>query len=88
LYDCAFAIGRGESIMDVEFTFYYLSAGQWLFIAGVCLVSLLPAIRVVRRLGLQPWWSIIMVIPLVNVLALWAIAYVSKGLARRNTGDA
>ena len=61
--------------MDMEFTFYYLSVGQWIAIAVFCVASLVPAARILRRAGLSLWWSIFLVIPLVNVLALWALAY-------------
>jgi len=61
--------------MEMEFTFYYLSVGQWISIAVFCVASLVPAARVLRRAGLSLWWSIFLVIPLINVVALWALAY-------------
>ena len=61
--------------MDMEFTFYYLSTGQWIAIAVFCVASVVPAARILRRAGLSLWWSIFLVIPLVNVMALWVLAY-------------
>jgi hypothetical protein len=61
--------------MDMEFTFYYLSTGQWIAIALFCAASLVAAARILRRAGLSVWWSIFLIIPLVNVIALWAVAY-------------
>jgi hypothetical protein len=61
--------------MEMEFTFYYLSVGQWIGLAVFCVASLVPAARILRRAGLSLWWSIFLVIPLVNVMALWMFAY-------------
>jgi hypothetical protein len=61
--------------MDTEFTFYFLSNGQWLALAAFCAVSLLPATRIMRRAGLNLWWAVLLVVPLINVIALWGLAY-------------
>ena len=61
--------------MEVEFTFYYFSMWQWLTIATFCVISLIPAARILRRTGFSVWWAIFLVIPLLNLLALWVIAY-------------
>ena len=62
--------------MDVEFTFYYLSIWQWLGLAVLCVISLIPAARILRRAGLNVGWAIFLVIPLVNIMAIWVLAYV------------
>ena len=61
--------------MEMEFTFYYLSVGQWIALAVFCATSLVPAARILRRAGLSLWWSIFFVIPVVNVVAFWMFAY-------------
>ena len=61
--------------MDMEFTFYYLSVGQWIAIGVFCVASLVAAARILRRAGLSVWWSVFLVIPLLNVMALWVLAY-------------
>ncbi len=36
--------------------------------------ALLPA-RVLRRAGYSPWWVLLVLVPLVNLVALWVFAY-------------
>ena len=62
--------------MDVEFTFYYLSGWQWFALALFCASSLLPAARILRRIGVSGWWAAFFAVPVLNVLALWALAYI------------
>jgi uncharacterized membrane protein YhaH (DUF805 family) len=35
-----------------------------------------PAARIVRRVGYSGWWALLMIVPGVNVLALWALAFI------------
>jgi hypothetical protein len=39
-------------------------------------VPLLMLGRVVRRAGFSPWWALVVLVPLVNLVALWVFAYV------------
>ena len=39
--------------MEMEFTFYFLSVWQWLAIAVFCVISVVPAVRILRRAGLS-----------------------------------
>lgn len=32
--------------------------------------------RVLRRAGYSPWWALLVLVPLVNLVALWVFAYV------------
>lgn len=61
--------------MELEFTFYFLSFGQWLVLALLCAVSIIPAMRILRRTGCRQWWAVFFIIPLVNLIALWIFAY-------------
>jgi len=61
--------------MEMEFTFYFLSVWQWLAIAVFCVISVVPAVRILRRAGLSAWWAVFLVIPLVNLMALWVFAF-------------
>jgi hypothetical protein len=36
---------------------------------------LYPTGRILRRLGFSPLWSILMFLPLINVIALWLLAF-------------
>jgi uncharacterized membrane protein YhaH (DUF805 family) len=32
--------------------------------------------RVLKRAGYSPWWALLVLVPLVNLVALWVFAYV------------
>jgi len=34
-----------------------------------------PLARILKRLGVAGWWSLIALVPLVNLVALWIFAY-------------
>ena len=38
-------------------------------------VPLLMIGRVLRRAGFSPWWALLVLVPLVNLVALWVFAY-------------
>lgn len=40
------------------------------------LVIVFPVWKVMQRLGFSGWWSLLAVIPLLNLAALWALAFV------------
>jgi hypothetical protein len=51
------------------------SLGHWLLFAlGVALV-LYPIGRILDRLGISPFWSVLALIPVVNLAALWLLAF-------------
>ena len=56
-----------------------LSAGilltVFLFIAAGALLVFWPTIRILKRLGLTPWMSVLIIIPVGNLLLLWIVAY-------------
>ncbi|EJL28503.1 hypothetical protein PMI01_03515 [Caulobacter sp. AP07] len=35
-----------------------------------------PAARILRRAGFSPWWSFLVLVPYLNVVALWVFAFV------------
>lgn len=41
----------------------------------VLAVPMLLMARVLRRAGLSPWWVVLVLVPLVNLVALWVFAY-------------
>ena len=49
--------------------------GHWLFFVVMVAVVLYPAGRILNRLGLSPFWSVLIFIPLVNVISLWVLAF-------------
>jgi uncharacterized membrane protein YhaH (DUF805 family) len=56
-----------------------LSIWDWvigvpLFLAG-SLIFLFPIAKILRRLGISGWWSLLTFIPVVNIISLWKLAY-------------
>jgi hypothetical protein len=43
--------------------------------AGIGLLMLWPVGRILRRMGFSPWLSLLYIIPLVNLVVPWVIAY-------------
>jgi hypothetical protein len=50
-----------------------VTMGGLLLVSGCALG--LPAARILRRTGLSPWWSFLVLVPYVNVAALWVFAF-------------
>jgi hypothetical protein len=45
----------------------------WLII--YILVLVIPIARILGRLGINQWWAALAVVPLVNLVFLWVLAY-------------
>jgi hypothetical protein len=39
-------------------------------------VLVVPFSKLLRRVGFSGWWSILAVVPLVNLAALWVLAFI------------
>jgi len=52
-----------------------LSFGFWFAFLFWIIILLIPIFRILKRTGHSPVWSLLFVIPLVNVLALWVFAF-------------
>lgn len=48
---------------------------HWIVFAVAVAVLLYPIGRILGRIGLSPFWSILAVVPLVNLIALWVLAF-------------
>lgn len=64
--------------------------GPFHWVAFVVMVAALvyPVGRILRRIGFSPLWSIVMFIPLINLIALWILAFTEwpSGKRDRTTG--
>jgi hypothetical protein len=47
---------------------------HWLFFIIVVAVVLYPVGRILSRIGFSPLWSVLVFVPLVNLVALWVLA--------------
>lgn len=50
--------------------------GHWIFFVVMVAIVLYPIGRILGRLGLSPFWSVLALIPIVNLIGLWLLAFV------------
>jgi len=43
--------------------------------AAIIVLSVWPYARILRRLGYSPWPCVLVIIPLVNIIFVWVLAY-------------
>ncbi|MBN9581162.1 MAG: hypothetical protein J0G37_06590 [Afipia sp.] len=48
---------------------------HWLWFIVMIAVVIYPVGRILSRIGFSPLWSIVIFIPLVNLIALWIFAF-------------
>jgi hypothetical protein len=47
---------------------------HWLFFIALVAVVLYPVGRILSRIGFSPLWSVLVFVPLANLVALWVLA--------------
>jgi hypothetical protein len=52
-------------------------AAHWLILIIVAAFFCVPVGRVLSRVGMNPWLSLLAMVPLVNVICLWVFAFVA-----------
>ena len=52
----------------------YWSIWHWILFAVFVALFLYPIGRILARIGFSPFWSVIALIPLVNLVGLWIVA--------------
>ena len=58
---------------------------HWIFFAVFVAVLLYPIGRILTRVGLSPFWSVVALIPVVNLIALWLLAFMDWPRGERST---
>ena len=48
---------------------------HWTIFVVMVAIILYPIGRILRRLGFSPFWSLLVFIPLVNLISLWVLAF-------------
>lgn len=48
---------------------------HWIIVLAAMLATIIPVAKVLGRVGLSPWWSILSVIPIIGWFGIWALAY-------------
>jgi hypothetical protein len=59
--------------------------GHWLMFIVMVVVILYPVGRILARIGISPFWSIVALIPFVNLIALWLLAFIEWPDSPRKT---
>ncbi len=59
-------------------------AAHWLFFVVMVAVVLYPVGRILGRIGLSPLWSLLIFIPVVNLIALWVLSFSEWPLDKQN----
>lgn len=59
---------------------------HWIAFVVMVAVILYPIGRILRRLGLSPFWSLLVFIPLVNLIFLWVLAFSDWPMDKANRG--
>jgi uncharacterized membrane protein YhaH (DUF805 family) len=52
-----------------------ISIFHWLILLIIAAIVAIPAARILRRTGFNPWLAILYVIPIVGWVVLWVFAY-------------
>ena len=52
-----------------------MNAGNGIFAIAILVAMLYPYVRIIRRAGYSGWWSLIMFVPIVNIVMLWVFAF-------------
>ena len=48
-------------------------------VAVILIVDMVAVGRLLRRTGHSPWWALLLVVPLANVIGLWVWAFTANG---------
>ena len=62
-------MGNWSGMMEYGF-------GHWVWFATAAILFLYPIGRILSRIGFSPLWSIVAAIPVLNLIALWVVAFV------------
>lgn len=62
-------------MMDGWMYGYGFGPGHWLWFIVVIAVVVYPVGRILSRIGFSPLWSVVMFVPLVNLIALWILEF-------------
>lgn len=53
---------------------YYWSTWHWIVFALFAVLILYPIGQILRRIGFSPFWSVLALVPVANLLGLWFVA--------------
>lgn len=56
-------------------TIMNFGAHQWLILVVTVGLILYPIGRILGRIGLSPYWSVLALFPVINLIGLWILAF-------------
>ena len=48
---------------------------HWLIFVVMVAIVLYPLGRILKRIGLSPFWSLLVFVPFINLISLWVLAF-------------
>lgn len=51
--------------------------GHWIVFAAMVVLLLYPIGRILMRIGLSPFWAILVFVPVLNLIGLWLLAFIN-----------
>jgi len=70
-------------MMDNWMSMTSFGLAHWIFFVGMVALVLYPIGRILGRVGFSPFWSLLVFVPIVNLIALWVFAF-SDWAAKRS----
>jgi hypothetical protein len=71
---CRSDIDRCTSLKEAQMG--SMSIWHWIVVLLYIFVLVFPVARILSRLGMSRWWSALAIIPLLNLVGLWILAFV------------
>ena len=62
-------------MMDGWMYGYGFGPAHWLWFIVMIAVVIYPVGRILSRIGFSPLWSVVTFIPVINLIALWILAF-------------
>jgi hypothetical protein len=60
----------------MDFTGLGFGLTHWIVFAVFVAAVLYPVGRILDRIGFSPFWSVLVMIPFVNLIGLWGLAFI------------
>ena len=61
-----------------------ISIWQLIIIGLILSVTLWPCMRILNRAGFTRWWSLLIFVPIVNVIMVWVFAFSEWPISNEN----
>jgi uncharacterized membrane protein YhaH (DUF805 family) len=62
------------------------SLWHWVIVILISLIYFIPIVKVLNKAGYSGWWSVLALVPLVNVIMFWVFAFADWPSLRGSEG--